>query len=193
MTAPQIIRLPARLAAVAIAPAPGSDPAEGSAARAEISKTEAARRALEESRAAVEQERRGLTAARQALEAAARQIDETHQAMLATAEKQLVELALAVARKVLAHEIAEGRHRVEPLVREVLRHLPTRRDVTVHLNPQDLAAWPQGQDAALPANLRLMPDAGMQRGECLAETAEGVVSATVAERFLAAAETLRTT
>ena len=190
MPAPQVIRLPARPAAVAIAPAPAHETAYHPG-RAEAAAAEAARQALEDGRAALDAERRALADARRALEDAAQQIDRTHQAILAAAESQLADLALVVAQKVLAHEITDGRHRIEPLVREVLRHLPTRRDVTVHLNPLDLAAWPQGPDAApMPTNLRLVPDAGLKRGECLAETAEGVVSATVAERLGAAANAI---
>ena len=133
-----------------------------------------------------------LAEAHKALEKAAAAIHTLEAEALAGAEAQVVELALAIAGKVLMVEIEAGRFQMEPVVREAIRHVPSRRDIVVHLNPQDAAAWQQGGAAGAPAStLKVVSDPAIRRGDCLVETAEATVSATVAERFQAIISTLK--
>jgi len=177
--------------AVAVVPKPGTGPAEASSA--DEAPGAAARRAEAQALARLEAERAALASARRALESAARAVEALQADIVAAAEGQLVDLALAIARKVLMQDVAEGRYRIEPIVREALRHLTTRRDVTVHLNPQDLAAWQAAAspDEAPPAHLKMAADPGIPRGECVADSAEGAVAVTLQESLQAAADMLR--
>ena len=128
----------------------------------------------------LEAERAGLARARQALEQAAAKVDDLQQAVLAECEDHLLDLAVDVARKVIAQEVRAGRHDIEPIVREALRLAPPKREVVVHLNPEDLAAAENagnGRAGGALKHLHLAADASLGRGECIVETAEGTVEA----------------
>ena len=205
MTQPIVISLPAPIQTAEVVAAPAhlagasetrlGGPAGGNAnARPPSAEAvhAAAAAALTEERAKVEEERRHLAEAHKALEKAAAAIHTLEAEALAGAEAQVVELALAIAGKVLMIEIEAGRFQMEPVVREAIRHVPSRRDIVVHLNPQDAAAWQQGGAAGAPAStLKVVADPAIRRGDCLVETAEATVSATVAERFQAVVNTLK--
>lgn len=133
MPTPVIIDLPGPIASVELAPAPGSTPPAPPPPPVEYSTS------VKQAQARLDQERETLAQARAALEAAVRKVQTLEADLTAAAEAQLVDLALAIAEKVLVQEIDQGRARIEPLVREALRHMPARRDLVVRLNPQDLA------------------------------------------------------
>ena len=110
---------------------------------------------------------------------------------LRSAESQLVTLALDIAGKVLAQDIEDGRYRIEPIVREALRSIPSRRDIVVRLNPQDLSRWQEAGIAPFASGVKLVADPSVRKAECLVECAEAVVSATVAESLARAAEVMK--
>jgi flagellar assembly protein FliH len=206
MPVPVIIDLPGPIASVDVAPAPAAPQAPPPV---DHSLT------VRQAQARLDQERESVALARTAMQSAAQKIAALDARITAAAEAQLVDLALAIAEKVLAQEIDQGRARIEPLVREALRHLPARRDIIVRLNPQDLAyvqaaasgaaqgatgGLPAGAssasvapDAAAPAfnGLKTVADPTLRRGECTVESAEGAVSATLADRLKAAADVLK--
>lgn len=127
-------------------------------------------------------ERAALSQAVQALQAAAGRLDRLQADLLAEAEGQLVTLAVEIARKVLMQEIQAGRCQIEPIVQEALRRIPARHEVTVHLNPDDLARCRMAQGLG-PQNdggsVRFLADPKVSRGECLLATPEGIVESTV--------------
>ena len=152
------------------------------------------RSSIADPQALLEEQRKNLVQVGKALESAVQRLSALEEQTIADAETPLVELALAVAQKVLMQEIENGRYCVETIVREALRHLPTRRDIVVRLNPEDLVAWEQAAaGAAATEKLPLVADSRLQRAECLVETAEGVVSATLADRLREAARMLTST
>lgn len=170
-----VIPLPAPLASVALVTPP-------EAPDAGRRRTE---QALEAERRAVAAQRERLCAATSALAAAAQALQDAAGRVAAEAEAPLAALALAVARKVVGQEIADGNVKVAPLVRAAMAHLPTRKDVTVRLHPADLDEV-QAAAADLPPGVHLAADASVCRGECTVETPEGGVGATLADRFEAA-------
>jgi flagellar biosynthesis/type III secretory pathway protein FliH len=164
----------------------------------------------EDPAARMEAERQGLAQARQALEAAAAELARSKEELLKEAEAQVVGLAFHIARKVLMQEIDAGRYRIEPVVQEVLRHIPTRHNIVVHLNPEDLARWQEslqaeagasgaapdglkstGEGVLLLAGARVVPDSRIGRGECLVDTGEGTVRSVIEEHLEQLAEALK--
>lgn len=192
MPEPIVISFPAPLSTAEVVAPPASLPAaappNGGAKRASAQTAQAA---LDDARTRLEEERRLLGETRTTLEKAAAAVHALEAKVLAGAETQVVELALEIAGKVLMQELEAGRFQMEPVVREALRHMPARRDIVVRLCPQDAAAWPQGAAPGAAPGLKVVADPALRRGDCIVETAEATVSATVAERFQAAAEVLR--
>jgi len=167
--APLRVNLPAAPAAVRILPSSGG--ADNGAA------TTGAARANE--RRTLDNERAALAQARVALEQAAARIDALRQEVLDEAETHLLDLAVAIAGKVIAQEIRGERVAIEPIVREALSHAPPQRPAVVHLHPDDLATLRRDGEASAPhaalAHVQLEADPTLGRGECLVRTAEGTV------------------
>ena len=74
-----------------------------------------------------------------ALRKAAAEVVREHREFLAQAEEQLLDLAIDIARKVLMQEVQAQRYEIQPIVAEALKRVPEELDVTVYLNPDDLA------------------------------------------------------
>ncbi len=133
----------------------------------------------------------GLARARGAVEDAAAEAErivalarQQAAAALAAAERQVVELALAVAGKIMAREAAGDPAQVLPLVKAALNRVQEEEQVTVRVHPgcyeQVLAARPELQAVlSSAAALAVVADATLQAGDCIVETPYGTVDARV--------------
>ncbi len=185
MAEPLAIHLPAPLTGVRVVPGGGAPSADGAAgADAPDGGSDEAEEALAAEREALEAERAALASARRALQSAAARAADLLPEILAEAEAHLVDLAVEIARKVVAQEIETERCDIEPIVREALARAPQQRECVVHLHPDDLSVL---RDAEAPAadleHLRLEADPGLGRGECRVETPEGTVESRIADRL----------
>jgi len=171
MPEPLRVNLPAPPAAVRVMPGPGEPSPDGPDS-------------LERERQVLEAERVALARARGALETAAARLADLQAQVLAEAEDHLLDLAVEIARKVIAQEIEAGRCDIEPIVRQALDRAPPKRECVVHLHPDDLAALEKAGDGVADlAHLRLVTDPSVGRGECVLETAEGTVEARTDDRL----------
>ncbi len=176
MGEPLAITLPAPLASVRALPS--ADDGEGAA--------------LARMQEALEGERAALARARAALEMAAGSLGEIETAARAEAEANVVDLAVAIARKILATEIDAGRYDAAALVREALAKAPPGREVVVQLAPADLERYESAsREGPACANLRVVADAGVRPGECIVRTAEGTVESRIEDGLDRAAEALQ--
>ncbi len=147
----------------------------------------------QEATARLQAEQDALRQARSALEQAVGQLGQLHQQALRQAEQQLAALAVAIARKILHQEIEGGRYRMQPVVAAAVKRLGSRREVVVHLHPDDLSrctgARPDGtgDDGG---GLRFLPDPEVPPGGCRVEGAEGVVAADAEAELREIAEAL---
>jgi len=113
-----------------------------------------------------------------------------------TIEKEGVELALAVARKVVGQEIAAHPEAVAHLLRDAVRRLEHAGTLTIRMNPADLerlADVPSQllKDLAEPGRVRFEADASLSAGGCFIESEAGDVDARVEQRFRIVEEALR--
>jgi len=139
-------------------------------------------------------ERAELARAREALAAGAARLAGLEGELIRQAQQQVLELALEIAARVLSQEIRAARHEIEPIVAEAMRRVPSRRDVVVHLHPEDLArCTPPGEaiGADDEADVRFVADPAVPVAGCLIETPEGVVESDVAGNLQRLAEALR--
>lgn len=121
----------------------------------------------------VEQVLAGLTQAVEALRAEYRR-------HLAELEQDAVELAVAVARRLLLDRLDDGRFPVEALVGAALKRLASDGPVVVRLHPDDLALLERrtGGRPLVPSDheVRLVADPEVARGGCRAEAGEVLVA-----------------
>jgi flagellar assembly protein FliH len=101
-------------------------------------------------------------------------------------EREVVKLAIAVAKKIVHREIQVDRDIIQTLVRVALGHVAEKSSVTIHLNPTDYnyllelraeLSQSEGRDIAL------LSDKSIERGGCLIQTDCGDIDARVQEEF----------
>jgi flagellar assembly protein FliH len=97
----------------------------------------------------------------------------------------VLELALDVARQVVAGELAARPERILDVVNLALKQMAeTSREARLLLNPEDAALVRPHLDQVLDKNrLRIVEDVRIVRGGCLIETAQGDLDATLPARW----------
>ena len=96
------------------------------------------------------------------------------------AERQVVELAIAVARRVLRRQITIDPDAVAGLVRSALDGLSLREVVSIRCHPASTTSIQTGLERlGAPPALRIEPDPSLEAGAVLVETTYGVLDASV--------------
>ncbi|UGB38782.1 FliH/SctL family protein [Frateuria soli] len=100
----------------------------------------------------------------------------------AAVEQELAQLAMLVARRVIAQELATHPELIMQAVRQAAAALPAAtRELRVRLHPDDLALMRE-LDAAEP-NWQLVADPALDRGDCLLENERSRLDARVETRL----------
>ena len=97
----------------------------------------------------------------------------------------IAKLAVEIARKILAQKVKDGDYQIESIIQEALNNAPTRQDIVVRLNPQDLARCQQMQqqgDGAV-AGVKFVADPGIGPAQCVVETPKGKVESLIDEHL----------
>ncbi|HEY9544945.1 MAG TPA: FliH/SctL family protein [Solimonas sp.] len=107
-------------------------------------------------------------------------------------ERALVDLACAVARRLLDEELTLAPERVLTLARTALAALPADlRDIRLYLHPDDAR---QARDELLPPpeaeNFRIFDDPALARGDCRVQTESAYLDARLDARIALAAAAL---
>lgn len=100
--------------------------------------------------------------------------------------EEIARLSVEIARKILMQKVENGDYEIESIVREALKNAPSRQDVVVHLNPEDLTQCQKVQqdepNDAL-AGIEFVSDPNIGRAECLLESAKGIVKSLIDENL----------
>ncbi len=104
------------------------------------------------------------------------------------AEREIVKLALEVAKKIVRREVLVDREIVQSLVKVALSHVAVKSAVTVHLHPADYSYVLEQRETAGRAEdgdreVVLLADKTIDRGGCLVETECGDIDARIEEEF----------
>ena len=108
--------------------------------------------------------------------------------LYAEVEREVVKLAVEIAKKIVHREIQTDREIIQALVKVALSHVAEKSAVTVHLHPTDYsfvlehrAALTQGGESG--CEVVLLADKAIERGGCLVATECGDIDARIEERF----------
>lgn len=99
--------------------------------------------------------------------------------MLRRTERQVVELAVAIARKVVHRELSLDPSLLLTMARVALDRLADTTGATVHLHPHDHASALRHGAPGLPGGVALVADQTIPRGGCLVRSDAGVIDLTV--------------
>ena len=132
-------------------------------------------------------ERSGAEAAAQRAEAILRRLTQTldelttlRAKMIHQTERQMVQLALAVARRVVHREVSLDPDLLIAVARVALDRLGDSAQVTIRLHPEEYEATGAARVAQLTsANVTVVPDARIPRGGCRVESNVGSLDAGV--------------
>jgi flagellar assembly protein FliH len=114
------------------------------------------------------------------------EIQKLRSALYAQVEREVVKLAIAVARRIVHREIQVDREIVQTLVHVALSHVAEKSAVTLCLNPDDYAYLLERRAELSQSEGRqitLMADNSIQRGGCFIQTNCGDIDARVEEQF----------
>jgi flagellar assembly protein FliH len=103
-------------------------------------------------------------------------------------EREVVKLAVEVAKKIVCREIQADPEVIQALVRVALSHVAEKSAVTVHLHPTDYNFVLEHRSQLMApgesgCEVVLLADKGIERGGCLVETECGEIDARIEERF----------
>jgi flagellar assembly protein FliH len=168
--------------------APTPAPASAAHQNAEEAELDARRAAVEREAFAkgfAQGERAGAEAAGKRGEVMLRRLTETldeltslRAQMIHQTEHQMVQLALAVARRVVHREISLDRDLLVAMARVALDRLGESAQVTVRLNPQDFEATAAARASQWTGtNVTVVADSRVSRGGCRIESDLGVMDA----------------
>jgi flagellar assembly protein FliH len=135
----------------------------------------------------------GKELAEQKLEAAAHRYSEALQEvsslksiMRTQVEREVVKLAVEVAKKIVYREIRIDPAIIQTLVRVALSHVAEKSSVTIHLSPVDYAYLHKQQPELAQADGRdvmYLADNSIGQGGCLIQTECGDIDARIEEKF----------
>jgi flagellar biosynthesis/type III secretory pathway protein FliH len=116
----------------------------------------------------------------EALEAAVEKVQMVYERMIVEHRQAIAKLAIEIARKILIQKVKDGDYQIESIVQEALNNAPSRQNIVVRLNPQDLAKCQQMQqgDGALAA-VKLVADPVIGPAECIVETPKGKIESLI--------------
>ncbi len=101
-------------------------------------------------------------------------------------KEEIARLSMEIARKILMQKVEDGDYEIQSIVKEALNKAPTRQDIVVHLNPEDLAecqkALQNEPDGTL-TDVKFVSDSNIGRAECLLESPKGIVESLINEHL----------
>ena len=138
-------------------------------------------------------EKAGRETAEQKLEAVSRRYGESmlelgklRSSLYLQVEREVVKLAVEVAKKIVHRELQVDKDIIQTLVRVALSHVAEKSAVTVHLSPQDyshLMALRDELSQSEGRDISLLADKSIERGGCLIQTECGDIDARIEEKF----------
>jgi flagellar assembly protein FliH len=164
-------------------------PGQTSAADVERLERSAFDRGCQEAeKAALEAADRKIAAVMNRYAEAILEIGRVKRVLHAQAEREVVKLALEVAKKIVCREVQADPEIIQALVRIALGHVATKSPVTLHLNPADYNFMLERNGGAARCNsgdreMVLVADRSVDRGGCLIETDCGDIDARIEEKF----------
>jgi len=130
----------------------------------------------------------------QTVDAIAANLQKLYQETLSENHADIVKLAVEIARKIVHHKVSQGDYDIQAIVEEALKRAPTRQDIVIRLNPEDLGPcqrYQQENPGSAFAELAFTADWSIGRGECLVETPKGIVKSFIEEHLVHISEALQ--
>jgi flagellar assembly protein FliH len=127
--------------------------------------------------------RRGLEEIIQRLEKMLASLVEEKEALYQRRERELVELALLLSKKIVGQELTIQPEAIRDLVAEGFRHLADAEQLKLRVHPQDYKLLAHHAQESWPPGLELIPDGTLTPGGFRLETERGELDGTLETRW----------
>jgi len=119
------------------------------------------------------------------------EVSSTRQGMIRRTEQQVVELAMAIAKRMLQRELSVDRGLLLGMARVALDRLGDPGTATIRLHPDDYAIVNASPDRAWASDqLKIAADSSVERGGCLVQCDAGLMKVGLESQFAELARTL---
>jgi flagellar assembly protein FliH len=113
-------------------------------------------------------------------------LNKFYEDILTKQKEEIIDLAIKIARKILVQKVEKGDYKIETIVKEALKNVPTRHEVNVYLNPTDLEqcqkALENGQNGTL-TDIKFISDPNIGQAECLVKSPKGAIHSFIEEHL----------
>lgn len=103
--------------------------------------------------------------------------------MLRQTERQLVQLALAIAARIIHREVSLDKGLLVAMARVAIDRLGEQASATIHLNPEDYAVATASKDQSHSEQVQIVADPAVHRGGCLVLSDFGMMDVGVDAQF----------
>jgi flagellar assembly protein FliH len=111
------------------------------------------------------------------------QLSAARQDLIRRTERQLVELALTIARQVVRREVSIDRSLLVAMARAALDRLAESKGASIRLHPDDYAELNAGAESIAGPSVTIVADPAVERGGCLVECDAGWMSVGLDSQF----------
>jgi len=122
----------------------------------------------------------------QAINCVVKKLNQFYEKVFAEQKEEIAKLSVEIARKILMQKVEDGDYEIQTIIKEALNSAPTKQDIVVHLNPEDLAecqkALHNEPDETL-KDIKLVSDSNIGRAECLLESPKGTIESLINEHL----------
>ncbi len=130
----------------------------------------------------------------QALQNTINKVDDFQENLFKGHKEQIAKLSVEIARKILVQKVQDGDYEIESIIEEALKNAPTREDLVVHLNPEDLAECQKALEdngGGMLAGIKLVSDSNVGRAECILDSPKGMIKSLIEEHLDQISKTLK--
>jgi len=121
-------------------------------------------------------------------------LNKFYEDILTKHREEIAGLAIEIARKILVQKVEKGDYKIETIVKEALKNIPTRQEVNVYLNPEDLEQCQKildkEKESAL-TGIKFVSDPNIGRAECLVKSPKGNIHSFIEEHLEQIGEALK--
>jgi flagellar biosynthesis/type III secretory pathway protein FliH len=122
----------------------------------------------------------------QAINGVVTKLNQFYEKVFAEQKEEIAKLSVEIARKILMQKVEDGDYEIQSIIKEALNSAPSKQDIVVHLNPEDLMECQkalQNDPDGILADIKLVSDSNIGRAECLLESPKGTIESLINEHL----------
>jgi flagellar assembly protein FliH len=120
----------------------------------------------------------------------------TESQLLRRHKEDIVNLAVEIARRIIACKVEQGDYQIQEIIKQVLDNAPVKNDIVIRLNAEDHARIEQltkAHEIDFAKGVTFVADANISPAQCVCETPKGIIESFIDEHLDRITEALKKT